>query len=1263
MTKSGKSHRKAKAGRKAKKRHEAELAKKGIDKEEVRASQKSNNVKAFTVRSTKAAARQRARTADKEQRRMHMPVAERIVDDPPPFVVLVHGPPGVGKSTLIKCLIKHYTKQSVPEILGPITVVSGKQRRLTFVECPQGMAAMMDAAKYADLVLLVVDGSFGFEMETFEMLNLLQTHGFPKVMGVLTHLDSFKDGKTLKNTKKALKQRFWTEIYNGAKLFYLSGLKNGRYLKREVLNLARFISIQKFRPLSWRTQRPYLLVDRFEDITPAEAVRKDPTCDREITIYGYLRGANMKEGARVHVAGAGTFDVAELDAIPDPCPLPGSGRRRGLDDRERLIYGPMADVGGLMYDKDAVYIDIPDHKVAYSGAGGGNAAGTDGEGMVRELAAGRAAVDEAVAKSRIQMFPGARAIRGDQFEALMGRGGDGGESGEDDDESGSDWSDDEEAGGGPDDAAAAEVRAGRTRRAAVFSDAVDAASDSDAEDSASDDDGGRASDGGASEEDDEGLGAAARWKERMLERARAQFGSGLLDLERHVYGERAAFDPLAAAAREDGASTDDEDEGDGFLRPARRRAGPDGAEGPDAVDVSRPAEAGGGVLDEGDVAGLKEARFVTGDWGKGAERDEARAEDAAGSDDDAAGDFEDVEGASDGGGEALAFAGGDAVTDAAQKAIALAEAEERKLSKAAKKAAFDAAFDEGALKKEDKKQGGGGAEGDEEDKTYYDEVKRKMAEAQARTRAALDALDARTRLALEGVRPGAYVRLRLRGVPCELPKFHDPRMPLLVGGVPAAEQGMGFLQLRIKRHRWHGRLLKNRDPLILSCGWGRFQTVPVYATRDDNGRLRMLKYTPEHMHCMAVVYGPLVPPGTGVVAVQALDGARATWGVAGTGVVLQQDAAIRVVKKLKLVGYPFRIHRHTAFVRDMFTSQQEAAKFEGAAIRTVSGIRGTVKKALRPGASKEGPIGEGSFRATFEDKVLMSDIVFLRAWIAVDLPRLCNPVTNLLQRQRGLVRQVAPRGKAKGGAPELEAPATTPEEETRRLEAEAAARATIEAGAAAGRAFVPNSRFVGSRPGYVFKLGDQGLGYYQDTGPAPRHAPAAPVAAAGGGEGAGGEEEEEEGWVRMRSVAELRRERGEGAPRNYDSLYREIERPPQRKFNPLRIPASLQRELPFKSKPKLEPKRKTKTLEQRRAVVLEPEEKRMATLLQQLNAIRNEKAKKRREADARRQEARAKKRGREEEAREQVAKQERKRRYMMQQAADNRAKAKAAREG
>ncbi len=41
-------------------------------------------------------------------------------------------------------------------------------------------------------------------------------------------------------------------------------MKNGKYMKREVLNLARFISVMKFRPLNWRMTHPYLLTDRLE---------------------------------------------------------------------------------------------------------------------------------------------------------------------------------------------------------------------------------------------------------------------------------------------------------------------------------------------------------------------------------------------------------------------------------------------------------------------------------------------------------------------------------------------------------------------------------------------------------------------------------------------------------------------------------------------------------------------------------------------------------------------------------------------------------------------------------------------------------------------------------------------------------------------------------------------------------------------------------------------------------------------------------------
>jgi len=242
-----------------------------------------HNFKAFNVRSARRANLQETRTAERQEAKYHVPLANRRKeDDSAPMVVAVQGPPGCGKSTLIRCLVKHYTKQNIKSdgVKGPVTVVAGKKKRIIFFEVGNDMNSMIDASKVADLVLLMVDAHFGFEMETFEFLNLLQTHGFPKVMGIFSHVDGFEDATKVRKTKKKLKQRFWTEVAPGAKVFYFSGLIHGMYPKREVLNLSRYVTGTKFRPISWRTRHPYVLVDRMEDKTPhVDITASNGKCD------------------------------------------------------------------------------------------------------------------------------------------------------------------------------------------------------------------------------------------------------------------------------------------------------------------------------------------------------------------------------------------------------------------------------------------------------------------------------------------------------------------------------------------------------------------------------------------------------------------------------------------------------------------------------------------------------------------------------------------------------------------------------------------------------------------------------------------------------------------------------------------------------------------------------------------------------------------------------------------------------------------------
>ena len=110
-----KAHRKRHSGPKAVKK-----------KAKKKSSEDGGNPKAFTYKSAIKAARAVRRNLDRDSKRQRVPKVDRTPLEPPPVCVAVVGPPKVGKSTLIRCLVKNYTRQSVSVIQGPITVVSGK---------------------------------------------------------------------------------------------------------------------------------------------------------------------------------------------------------------------------------------------------------------------------------------------------------------------------------------------------------------------------------------------------------------------------------------------------------------------------------------------------------------------------------------------------------------------------------------------------------------------------------------------------------------------------------------------------------------------------------------------------------------------------------------------------------------------------------------------------------------------------------------------------------------------------------------------------------------------------------------------------------------------------------------------------------------------------------------------------------------------------------------------------------------------------------
>jgi len=154
--------------------------------------------------------------------------------------------------------------------------------------------------------------------------------------------------------------------------------------------------------------------------------------------------------------------------------------------------------------------------------------------------------------------------------------------------------------------------------------------------------------------------------------------------------------------------------------------------------------------------------------------------------------------------------------------------------KAALKQAFDSDYD--GHKKEDGDEDGEGAgrkrkfHADDDELDYFSEMKDKINRQQEINRQAFASeRDPHRRAMLEGFPPGKYVRIEVEGVSCELVEYFSPYYPIVVGGLLHGEDNFGYVQIRIKKHRWHKKILKTNDPLIFSLGWRRFQSMPLYS--------------------------------------------------------------------------------------------------------------------------------------------------------------------------------------------------------------------------------------------------------------------------------------------------------------------------------------------------------------------------------------------------------------------------------------------------
>ena len=774
--------------------------------------------------------------------------------DEPPLIIMIQGGHSSGKTTLIKSLVKYYTNQNITSFKGSITVRNSKNQRLTFIECPNDISSLDDCSKIVDVAILLIDARVGFEMETFEFISLLKNHGFTQIMGVITHMDDFRQNKSLSKYKKQIKKRFIKDATDKSKLFYLFGIKNNLYIKLQLHTMARYLKVIKPNQPGFRINHPYIFCDRYDinfsktNITNKENP-EEKNDDVIVSLFGYVRGNHLNKNSLIYINGLGEYNIDFAEKMDDPCPIEMVSKngkvKRTLKKKDKNLYAPYSNINMLEYDRKSGYINIPEKLVTFTKGlkEQDNLANDEGVKMVRKLQDmyGNIEQNEDDEKNQIELIQGVNMDSKNKKEKKI--------SNQDNSEN------------------------------------ID---NSDINEESNDND-----------NNDELSEEKNNYKNIELKNNMILSDENLdTNIMQDIYGN----------------IDDENEEGKGI-------------NGDDLLDSYKTMDNSEDFDLDYLIKNCKQ-KFVTGGYYDMEEENENDISDDENNNKD------------------------NSTKQKTQIEIPNASAE---------------------LTPEQKK-----------------EVQEKQ------LKPFLD--DSST----YGIfKLGTYIRIDLKKVKRKYANHFDPNHPIILSTLShqESESQMSFIKIRFSKHLWFPKILKTNDPVILSIGWRKFQTTMAYCVEDKNHRLRLIKYTPKFTNCIAICYGPQVPINVAIVAMQNNlgDTTEDNFRISGTGDVIEVNQSFDIVKKLKLIGDPEEIYKKTANIKNMFNSNLEVARYIGAKIQTVSGIRGIIKKQLNTKP-------EGRFRATFEDKILKSDVVFLKTWAPVELNKFYNPIIEYGDKKQKMLR-------------------------------------------------------------------------------------------------------------------------------------------------------------------------------------------------------------------------------------------------------------------
>eukprot|EP00736_Rhodelphis_marinus_P007452 Rmarinus@m.16925 len=245
---------------------------------------------------------------------------------PPKVVVIVALDDIVNTRQVRDCLIRGCDPDADTSINGPVVAISRKwKQRFVFLDVPREEYAVMDGAKIADCFVFAMRAGEGIDPIGHESARIIRAQGSGPVFGVVRGIEEIHVKKR-HDYYKLFKQTLEEEFSQECKVMSVDS-------ESETSMALRALTAQAVKPPAWRDHHAYMLCDAMA-ACPDNGI---------IKLRGYLRGRNASPNQLVHITGHGTYRLASIQTVQEPCPFGGTRKKNTMamgDDGQHQTWLP-----------------------------------------------------------------------------------------------------------------------------------------------------------------------------------------------------------------------------------------------------------------------------------------------------------------------------------------------------------------------------------------------------------------------------------------------------------------------------------------------------------------------------------------------------------------------------------------------------------------------------------------------------------------------------------------------------------------------------------------------------------------------------------------------------------------------------------------------------------------------------------------------------------------------------------------------------------